>query len=249
MEETFSKTLGDLCSRLLFDAYAIYLCFYEKLFVSIIITTFIYLEYIELSVLFYKKIYSNALMSQLPLELSEQELVKDCSRLKIDDASSRPQGFSTVPDGVGEQKWKTVSFITNKFEEKRGFLFQDISGFPYFEEVFKFFSNHFKVRTFRAMYLGAGQKVYPHAAKKDGSNIVRLHIPVITHPEVKFHIGDKILTGNDLRPGTVWYFNRHIQHAVYNDSDIDRIHLTLDFDKNRYIANLMKKSENFFKVS
>lgn len=54
---------------------------------------------------------------------------------------------------------------------------------------------------------------------------VRLHIPIVTHPDVAF-----VLAGQrvDLRPGECWYLNFNLPHRVDNFGDTDRVHLVLD---------------------
>jgi hypothetical protein len=54
---------------------------------------------------------------------------------------------------------------------------------------------------------------------------IRLHIPVITHPDVKFLLDGTHL---DLRPGELWYLDTTLVHEVHNLSTINRIHLVVD---------------------
>jgi hypothetical protein len=54
---------------------------------------------------------------------------------------------------------------------------------------------------------------------------VRLHLPVITHPAVRFYCGDEIV---HMAAGEAWLFDNWRQHRVENDSDHERIHLVAD---------------------
>jgi hypothetical protein len=54
---------------------------------------------------------------------------------------------------------------------------------------------------------------------------VRIHIPVVTHPEVKFHCNDKWV---NMAAGEVWLFDNWLQHHVENPVDNERIHLVVD---------------------
>jgi len=54
---------------------------------------------------------------------------------------------------------------------------------------------------------------------------VRIHIPVVTNPEVKFYCADEQV---HMRPGECWIFNSWRQHRVVNGGQADRIHLVLD---------------------
>ena len=65
---------------------------------------------------------------------------------------------------------------------------------------------------------------------------VRLHIPVITNPEVEF-----ILAGSRvaMQEGECWYLNVSQPHSVNNRSATDRIHLVVDCVVNDWLRNLM----------
>ncbi len=54
---------------------------------------------------------------------------------------------------------------------------------------------------------------------------VRIHIPVITNPEVRFHCGDSEI---HMQPGECWLFDSWRRHRVVNSSARHRIHLVLD---------------------
>jgi len=57
----------------------------------------------------------------------------------------------------------------------------------------------------------------------------RIHIPIITNDQVVFTIGgeEKVL-----RAGEMWEINNATLHAVDNNSDVDRIHLIIDWVPN-----------------
>jgi hypothetical protein len=54
---------------------------------------------------------------------------------------------------------------------------------------------------------------------------VRIHIPVVTHPEVSFHCDRKRV---HMAAGEVWIFDNWLQHRVDNPVSSDRIHLVVD---------------------
>jgi Aspartyl/Asparaginyl beta-hydroxylase len=69
-------------------------------------------------------------------------------------------------------------------------------------------------------------KISPH--KDGGAGVIlvhRLHVPVVTNPDVKFFI-DEI--PHYLEPGVAYEFDNTRRHAVDNDSDQPRIHLMCD---------------------
>jgi Sulfotransferase family/Aspartyl/Asparaginyl beta-hydroxylase len=53
----------------------------------------------------------------------------------------------------------------------------------------------------------------------------RVHIPVITHPDIRFHCGREVV---HMAAGEAWTFDNWRQHSVVNETDTRRIHLTFD---------------------
>ncbi len=53
----------------------------------------------------------------------------------------------------------------------------------------------------------------------------RLHIPVVTTPEVLFNCGDMTV---HMAPGECWTFDSFQRHDVQNDGEVWRVHLVLD---------------------
>ena len=82
-------------------------------------------------------------------------------------------------------------------------------------------------------------------------NIIRCHIPIITHSQVSFKIGYPLnkpapgyhiwnateLYSQNLSAGYLWYTNVNCLHSVENNSNIDRIHLVLDIRPSREILD------------
>jgi hypothetical protein len=79
----------------------------------------------------------------------------------------------------------------------------------------------------RLMRLAHGADVPAHS---DGNyswrNRVRIHIPIITHPDVVFSCVGNI--DIHMAEGDAWTFDNWREHAVYNRSPVDRIHLVID---------------------
>jgi hypothetical protein len=69
---------------------------------------------------------------------------------------------------------------------------------------------------------------------------VRLHIPIVTNPQVEFYLdGERIIMGE----GEVWYVNVNYPHRVQNLGTADRIHLVIDCKVNDWLANLFKSGD------
>lgn len=78
----------------------------------------------------------------------------------------------------------------------------------------------------RLMKLTAGAEVTPHAdINYYWRDRVRVHIPVLTHPEVRFICGDSAV---NMAAGECWIFDTWRPHRVINPVEQERIHLVAD---------------------
>jgi len=82
-------------------------------------------------------------------------------------------------------------------------------------------------RTARLLALDAGGRIEEHRDTYHGFPYgqLRLHIPIVTHPDVTFTVGG---VAPPLEEGELWYFDFTQPHAVRNDSSIRRVHLVFD---------------------
>jgi hypothetical protein len=78
----------------------------------------------------------------------------------------------------------------------------------------------------RLMRLAPGAEVPEHAdINYHWFNRVRLHMPVVTHPSVRFSCGDESV---HMAAGEAWVFDNWRLHSVVNPSPHERIHLVAD---------------------
>lgn len=78
----------------------------------------------------------------------------------------------------------------------------------------------------RLMKLAAGAEVTPHAdINYYWRDRVRVHVPVLTHPEVRFICGDSEV---NMAAGECWIFDTWRPHRVINPVAQERIHLVAD---------------------
>lgn len=78
----------------------------------------------------------------------------------------------------------------------------------------------------RLMRLAPGANVPEHAdINLHWFQRVRVHIPLLTNPGVRFHCGDESV---HMRAGEAWIFDNWRLHRVENDSPEERIHLVAD---------------------
>ena len=86
----------------------------------------------------------------------------------------------------------------------------------------------------RFLRLAAGSVIKEHRdynlSLEDGE--LRLHVPVVTNPEVEF-----ILNGHRvvMKEGECWYLNFDLPHQINNNSTIDGIHLVIDARVNDWV--------------
>lgn len=59
------------------------------------------------------------------------------------------------------------------------------------------------------------------------ANVTRLHVPIVTHPDVSFFVsGERVTMGE----GELWHLDTTYRHRVINESEINRIHLIVDLE-------------------
>lgn len=89
----------------------------------------------------------------------------------------------------------------------------------------------------RLLKLESGAYIKPHRDHESGyeNNFMRLHIPIITNPSVKFMLDKEKL---EMLPGECWYTNVNFVHEVKNEGAEDRIHLVIDAKRNAWSDSL-----------
>ena len=68
----------------------------------------------------------------------------------------------------------------------------------------------------------------------------RLHIPVVTHPDVEFYLDNHRLT---MQAGECWYINASLPHRLSNPSPVHRIHLVIDCMVNEWLQDLFLRND------
>jgi hypothetical protein len=65
--------------------------------------------------------------------------------------------------------------------------------------------------------------------------LLRLHIPIVTHPDVAFFIDGQRMNWN---AGELWYGDFSKVHSVKNDSQVVRVHMVIDVQINEFVLSL-----------
>ncbi len=93
----------------------------------------------------------------------------------------------------------------------------------------------------RLMRLGPGSQILEHNDHDLSADMgaARLHIPVITNPDVDFRVNGVPVT---MAPGECWYLRLADPHSVHNRGETARIHLVIDAEVNEWLADTLSKA-------
>lgn len=142
-----------------------------------------------------------------------KRLLDDCRRLRS-AAEARPAGFP----GEAHVGWQAVTLQSHEAGDNR------LSGHaPYLGPALD--ALGLATRLVRMMSLEPGGVIREHSDTFLSSRIVRLHIPVVTHDQVEFHLDGQRCAW---APGELWYGDFSRPHRAVNLSDITRIHIVID---------------------
>ncbi|MCF6404489.1 aspartyl/asparaginyl beta-hydroxylase domain-containing protein [Chitinophaga filiformis] len=89
----------------------------------------------------------------------------------------------------------------------------------------------------RLLSLAPGSEIKPHKDMGCGyrHGNFRIHIPIITNPEVYFTVADETL---HLQAGECWYMDFSQTHSIINRGNTARIHLIMDCIRNEWTDQL-----------
>jgi hypothetical protein len=175
---------------------------------------------------------------RLPMSFDPVRLQRD---LKAIEAVKMQAHYGGYHDG----KWSAIGLVSqggrmddlqmgNEPYQKTDLLKQC----PYFNEVIDSFPCE-KQRV-RLMAIAPGGKIFEHydLIETLDRGVVRLHIPVVTHPDVVFVIAKRRVVWKE---GELWYGDFSFPHYVENPSQINRVHMVMDFKVDEFIASLFPK--------
>ncbi|MDE0350690.1 MAG: aspartyl/asparaginyl beta-hydroxylase domain-containing protein [Gammaproteobacteria bacterium] len=157
---------------------------------------------------------------RLPFQFDAERLAVEAGQFPADRWMRHPSGLpgnsaiALISSGGGDN---------DSFEgEKRPTPHLDAC--PYMRQVMASFDE--VLSRSRLMKLDAGSEVRLHVDfNYHWFSRVRIHIPVVTNPDVIFHCGPERL---HMGAGECWIFDSWRRHRVVNGSDLARIHLVID---------------------
>lgn len=96
---------------------------------------------------------------------------------------------------------------------------------PHLRAVVESFAT--EPRAVRVLTLDPGARIYEHYDPESSldTGVVRLHVPIVTHPDVEFFLAGK---RTRWRPGELWYGDFSFPHHAHNKSAVPRTHLVMD---------------------
>jgi hypothetical protein len=157
---------------------------------------------------------------RLPLRFDVERLSKEV--LAFDESEWLPhvQGFpgnTAIPlishNGEMNDDFNGPMKVTEKLERS-----------PYLQQVLASFDEVFGRS--RLMGLASKCSVPEHRdVNYHWYNRVRIHVPILTNPDVLFYCGD---THVHMAAGETWIFDSWKKHKVENNSDENRVHLVID---------------------
>ena len=102
-----------------------------------------------------------------------------------------------------------------------------LSACTYMQEVLASFDA--RRRSVRVLCLAPGASVFEHYDPDSSVDrtTVRLHVPIVTHPDVDFLIAGRRFR---MQPGELWYGDFAFPHRLRNRSPVERVHLVMDLE-------------------
>jgi hypothetical protein len=151
----------------------------------------------------------------------------DASRLREEIAELPPDAWAEHPNDIkGNRSLRLISVDGGENDHVDGIMLPTphLQRLPYIRQVLASFGVVWSRSRLLRLEPFAG--VPPHAdINYHWFNRVRMHVPIVTHPLVRFYCGDESV---HMAEGEAWIFDNWRLHSVDNPVDAERIHLVAD---------------------
>jgi hypothetical protein len=151
----------------------------------------------------------------------------EAARLQAEVAALPAEAWVPHPDGVpGNSAARLISVDGGETDSVHGQMLPTpwLAAMPYARQVLAGFGVVWSRS--RLMRLAPGASVPQHAdINYHWHNRVRLHVPIFTWPEVRFHCDGQSV---HMAAGEAWIFDNWRRHHVENQASAERIHLVAD---------------------
>jgi hypothetical protein len=164
---------------------------------------------------------------KLPQPFYQLPVLFDAARLQAEVATLPDAAWAPHPDGIpGNSAVRLITAGGAETDGHRGQMRPTrwLEAMPYLRQVLAGFGVVWSRS--RLMRLAPGVGVPEHAdINHHWHTRVRLHIPVVTQPAVRFHCDGRAV---HMASGEAWIFDNWRRHRVENRATADRIHLVAD---------------------
>jgi hypothetical protein len=112
---------------------------------------------------------------------------------------------------------------------------EELERAPYYREILRELKCPKEV--VRILFLPPGGHIKDHFDFHTSFQfgLLRLHIPIVTHPEVEFLIDGQRVSWKE---GELWYGDFSKVHSVKNNSSVVRVHMVIDVQINDFVLSL-----------
>lgn len=176
---------------------------------------------------------------KLPLKFDAQKLAQEVAQFTEDEWQPHPQGFA------GNSALILVSLNGNERDDSLKGVMQPtkyLQRCPYLRQVLASLGT--VVGRTRLMRLSGQEQVTMHTdVNYYWQQRVRVHVPIVTFPEVQFICNDRIV---NMAEGETWIFDTALMHNVINPTPKTRIHLVSDTVGSAHFWDLVDKAETPF---
>lgn len=164
---------------------------------------------------------------RLPLPFYKLSVRFDVERLQSEVAALRADAWAKHPNEIaGNSSIRLISVNGGENDDVNGIMLPTphLQRSPYLRQVLASFGVVWSRS--RLLRLAPQAGVPEHAdINYHWFNRVRVHIPIVTQPAVRFHCGDQSV---HMAAGEAWIFDNWRLHRVENPVDQERIHLVAD---------------------
>lgn len=164
---------------------------------------------------------------RLPKPFYKLPVRLDVDRLRAEVAALPANGWVAHPGGAeGNSAVRLISAGGGETDDVLGAMLPTahLRQSPYMRQILASFGVVWSRS--RLMRLAPGAKVREHAdIAYQWFYRVRMHMPIVTHPEVSFHCGGQTV---HMAAGEVWLFDNWRLHSVDNPTGQERIHFVAD---------------------
>lgn len=170
----------------------------------------------------------------------------DPARLAADLAHVHESWWGAHQGPYHDGTWESVSLWAPRGDLReqtsRGGAFSAtpaLSFCPYIAQVIEQFPA--ERNRVRLMRLRAGGRILRHSDPLHtiAKDLVRLHVPVVTNPDVHFTVNDVRVP---LAAGETWHVDVRFPHEVANLGATDRVHLVMDLVPSLELAQLIARA-------